>query len=164
MSTFDLWTSLQTPDGETGKPDTEDSEMNSDGLPSCAVCLCAYEEGEMMRRLPCNHEFHLKCIDQWLTQRITCPMCRVALVSEEQTETPGHVEQGARSPPASPPGSINMEPVERHDIELARVAVASSSTAQASTSSTSILPGTHGEYDVIVVSNVSSEDGQPHTR
>ena len=70
-------------DEEAAKtPDSDDLEINSEGLPSCAVCLCAYEEGEMMRRLPCNHEFHLKCIDQWLTQRTTCPMCRVALVSE----------------------------------------------------------------------------------
>ncbi len=48
--------------------------------PSCTVCLCEYEGGEMIRRLPCMHEFHMGCIDKWLTQHTTCPICRVALI------------------------------------------------------------------------------------
>ena len=91
---------------EGAKPDEEEMETNSEGLPSCSVCLCAYEEGEMMRRLPCNHEFHMKCIDQWLTQRTTCPMCRVALVSENQppssADPASAAEQGTQGSRVAP--------------------------------------------------------------
>ena len=31
----------------------------------CSVCLCDYEDGDLIRQLlPCRHDFHCKCIDQ----------------------------------------------------------------------------------------------------
>nr|XP_043624345.1 RING-H2 finger protein ATL67-like [Erigeron canadensis] len=43
----------------------------------CAICLCEYKEGEMMRMLPdCKHFFHLTCVDAWLKLNATCPVCR----------------------------------------------------------------------------------------
>lgn len=42
---------------------------------SCAVCICDFEEGEMLRRLPCNHSFHQHCIDKWLRRNKVCPLC-----------------------------------------------------------------------------------------
>jgi hypothetical protein len=50
--------------------------------PSCTVCLCEYEGGDEMRRLPCGHDFHQACIDKWMTQHTTCPICRVGLVPQ----------------------------------------------------------------------------------
>ena len=47
----------------------------------CLVCQCPYEEGESLRRLPCNHFFHEDCIDQWLLTKDTCPYCRVSIVA-----------------------------------------------------------------------------------
>lgn len=45
------------------------------------MCLGEYEMDEMLRRLPtCKHEFHLACIDEWLSRHITCPMCRCSLL------------------------------------------------------------------------------------
>jgi E3 ubiquitin-protein ligase ATL7/58/59 len=36
---------------------------------------------DMLRRLPtCKHEFHLHCIDEWLANHTTCPMCRCSLL------------------------------------------------------------------------------------
>ncbi|KAG4138265.1 hypothetical protein ERO13_D07G124401v2 [Gossypium hirsutum] len=34
----------------------------------CYICLLEYEEGDSMRILPCNHEFHRTCIDNWLKE------------------------------------------------------------------------------------------------
>jgi hypothetical protein len=42
---------------------------------SCAVCLSEFEEGEMVRQLPCKHSFHRPCIDKWLKRNKVCPLC-----------------------------------------------------------------------------------------
>lgn len=46
---------------------------------SCAVCLCEFEDGEQLRRLPCNHHFHRRCVDQWLRRSKKCPLCMGAI-------------------------------------------------------------------------------------
>ncbi|KAI4328846.1 hypothetical protein L6164_021169 [Bauhinia variegata] len=43
----------------------------------CSVCLCEYEESEMLRMMPeCRHYFHVYCLDKWLTLNGSCPVCR----------------------------------------------------------------------------------------
>jgi len=42
---------------------------------SCQICLADMELGEVMKILPCGHEFHKECIVKWLTEcKDTCPM------------------------------------------------------------------------------------------
>ena len=43
---------------------------------TCLVCLQQYESNDVLRRLPCNHAFHICCADQWLLQKNACPCCR----------------------------------------------------------------------------------------
>ncbi|KAK9807046.1 hypothetical protein WJX72_011923 [[Myrmecia] bisecta] len=44
---------------------------------SCAVCLEAYAARDKVRSLPaCRHVFHKACVDRWLKQHATCPVCR----------------------------------------------------------------------------------------
>ena len=44
---------------------------------SCPVCQCDWETGDQVRILPCQHQFHTKCIDHWLKQhRASCPLCK----------------------------------------------------------------------------------------
>lgn len=46
----------------------------------CTVCLGEYEEKDILRVLPtCGHAFHINCIDVWLRQHSTCPVCRLSL-------------------------------------------------------------------------------------
>jgi E3 ubiquitin-protein ligase RNF38/44 len=42
----------------------------------CVVCISEYTNREKLRRLPCSHDFHAKCIDKWLKSNKTCPVCR----------------------------------------------------------------------------------------
>lgn len=41
---------------------------------TCAVCLEPLGTGQLTRRLPCLHVFHVRCIDRWLWQHHTCPV------------------------------------------------------------------------------------------
>lgn len=51
----------------------------------CVVCFSDFECRQLLRVLPCNHEFHAKCVDKWLKTNRTCPICR-ADASEVQRE------------------------------------------------------------------------------
>ena len=33
---------------------------------SCVVCLGDFESRQLLRALPCKHEFHARCVDKWL--------------------------------------------------------------------------------------------------
>ena len=43
----------------------------------CSICY--QDDNKIVRRLKCGHEFHLECIDHWLSQKKTCPICRKSL-------------------------------------------------------------------------------------
>lgn len=36
----------------------------------CVVCLVDFEEKQLVRVLPCLHEYHSRCIDKWLKVKI----------------------------------------------------------------------------------------------
>lgn len=48
---------------------------------ACSVCINEYAQGNKLRRLPCSHEFHIHCIDRWLSENNTCPICRQPILA-----------------------------------------------------------------------------------
>ena len=43
----------------------------------CAICMEPLKDGdELCMPFDCNHLFHCKCIDKWLSENYTCPLCR----------------------------------------------------------------------------------------
>lgn len=36
--------------------------------------MCDFESRQLLRVLPCNHEFHAKCVDKWLKVRKSNPI------------------------------------------------------------------------------------------
>lgn len=51
---------------------------------ACSVCINEYAQGNKLRSLPCAHEFHIHCIDRWLSENNTCPICRQPILSSHQ--------------------------------------------------------------------------------
>ena len=53
-----------------GRNYTEDFQS-----PVCCICIRNISEGQIVRLLPCDHLYHVACIDDWLTTRSeTCPL------------------------------------------------------------------------------------------
>ncbi|KAF6252013.1 hypothetical protein COO60DRAFT_1704488 [Scenedesmus sp. NREL 46B-D3] len=65
--------------GTAASQDNNLAAVRDDDAPSCTVCLGEYAAGELVRQLPCGHEFHQACIDQWMANHGTCPICRMPL-------------------------------------------------------------------------------------
>ncbi|KAM7480668.1 hypothetical protein LguiA_028881 [Lonicera macranthoides] len=57
----------------TSVEDEDDREVEME----CVVCLCHISSGEKYRVLSeCKHGFHVECINGWLKDHPTCPLCR----------------------------------------------------------------------------------------
>ncbi|XP_003797677.1 E3 ubiquitin-protein ligase RNF6 [Otolemur garnettii] len=54
----------------------EHNSIDSELGKICSVCISDYVTGNKLRQLPCTHEFHIHCIDRWLSENCTCPVCR----------------------------------------------------------------------------------------
>ncbi|XP_045423546.1 E3 ubiquitin-protein ligase RNF6 [Lemur catta] len=54
----------------------EHNSIDSELGKICSVCISDYVTGNKLRQLPCTHEFHIHCIDRWLSENCTCPICR----------------------------------------------------------------------------------------
>lgn len=71
----------------------KDDLDKKDFADTCAVCIENYRVADVVRVLPCKHQFHKSCIDQWLLEKRTCPMCKMdilkhyGLITEEQPST-----------------------------------------------------------------------------
>jgi len=51
--------------------------QKSDKYDTCPICLNEYEEGVKIRILPCEHAYHIECIDKWLLRNNRlCPVCK----------------------------------------------------------------------------------------
>jgi hypothetical protein len=51
-------------------------ESNKHKLDMCSICFEQFNDDEECRELKCNHMFHQKCVDTWLAEHVTCPVCR----------------------------------------------------------------------------------------
>ncbi|XP_045381618.1 E3 ubiquitin-protein ligase RNF43 isoform X2 [Lemur catta] len=57
-----------------------DSGSSCSSAPMCAICLEEFSEGQELRVISCLHEFHRTCVDPWLHQHRTCPLCMFNIV------------------------------------------------------------------------------------
>jgi len=76
----------------------------------CSICLAEFENNEDLRRLPCNHFFHKNCVDTWLQENGTCPMCRND-ISHHPRENLSLHQDSSSSPSSSSSSSPSPSPV-----------------------------------------------------
>ena len=50
--------------------------LNKELEDRCSICLLKQKINDEIRILPCTHQYHSQCIDQWLYQRSNCPICK----------------------------------------------------------------------------------------
>ncbi|KAG2323582.1 hypothetical protein Bca4012_059058 [Brassica carinata] len=63
----------------------------------CSVCLSKFQDVEILRLLPkCKHAFHIECIDEWLAQHATCPLCRSRVCIEDELSVLGSSSNSLR--------------------------------------------------------------------
>jgi hypothetical protein len=73
--------------------DTRNSDLIADHndverSAACSICLQKYTTGCILRVLPCKHCFHTACIDQWLSNCCTCPLCRCSVCAAPPAVVP----------------------------------------------------------------------------
>ncbi|CAG9327912.1 unnamed protein product [Blepharisma stoltei] len=52
----------------------------------CSVCTFEFQEGDVIKVLPCyeSHTFHKDCIDRWLIQKDSCPLCGSSIAKKNK--------------------------------------------------------------------------------
>ncbi|KAF5954231.1 hypothetical protein HYC85_007087 [Camellia sinensis] len=92
--------SLQQASSSSALPETNQDSNKADANKktsedelTCTICLEQVNRGELVRSLPCLHQFHANCIDPWLRQQGTCPVCKLSVGSgwseSRESETDG---------------------------------------------------------------------------
>uniref|UniRef100_A0A670Y4P7 E3 ubiquitin-protein ligase RNF43 n=1 Tax=Pseudonaja textilis TaxID=8673 RepID=A0A670Y4P7_PSETE len=68
---------------------TGDSVSTCSSPPICAICLEEFCEGQELRIITCSHEFHRQCVDPWLQQHQTCPLCMFNIINSVDRHNSG---------------------------------------------------------------------------
>ncbi len=55
---------------------TDFEDRDKSDRDTCSICFDKFIDSDICRELKCKHLYHQKCIDKWLDEHITCPVCR----------------------------------------------------------------------------------------
>mmetsp|Transcript_1490 Transcript_1490/g.2314 ORF Transcript_1490/g.2314 Transcript_1490/m.2314 type:complete len:212 (+) Transcript_1490:822-1457(+) len=50
--------------------------QESDLKDLCSICISPFTKRGKLKRLPCGHGFHIRCISKWLKINSNCPNCK----------------------------------------------------------------------------------------
>ncbi|OMJ26538.1 Receptor homology region, transmembrane domain- and RING domain-containing protein 1 [Smittium culicis] len=68
----------------------------------CLICFEVIDVGDSIREIPCNHIFHLNCLDTWLESRsVYCPTCRFNLHVDTSNFSPNLANSNSLTLPSA---------------------------------------------------------------
>ncbi|KAL5108580.1 hypothetical protein TcWFU_002216 [Taenia crassiceps] len=93
-----------------------DKEIGANGE-HCAICIEPYRPFDNIRILPCRHYFHKLCIDPWLLEQRSCPMCKLDILQaydfrpDMDRSCPASTGSDSSIPPAVASTGLTSSPV-----------------------------------------------------
>ncbi|KAL8091718.1 hypothetical protein AgCh_034107 [Apium graveolens] len=132
----------------------------------CPICLEEFHVGNEVRGLPCAHNFHVECIDEWLRLNVKCPRCRCSVfpnldlsalsnIRAESDHSPAAVVTAApyvRTQPPSPSYFLRLQGLLR--------SVRTENAGPANNADLALEAAESGVLPVVVQPNRSPETGQ----
>ena len=79
---------VPNPCGELQDSHTSDKESE------CVFCLESFSIEGAVKRLQCGHIFHPECLNTWLQDNNTCPICRAPVTPWDQLKNQLHQAYG----------------------------------------------------------------------
>ncbi|XP_030603199.1 E3 ubiquitin-protein ligase RNF43 [Archocentrus centrarchus] len=96
------------------------SASSSNSSPVCAICLEEFQDGQLLRIISCAHEFHKDCVDPWLLQHRTCPLCMHNIMGPERQSQRNRLQQSLEQSQgflhSQPYSSPRNHPFQQHAI------------------------------------------------
>ncbi|ESQ41015.1 hypothetical protein EUTSA_v10013256mg [Eutrema salsugineum] len=59
------------------------SSLNKDDDIKCSICQEEYIAGDEVGTMPCEHMYHVSCVQQWLRMKNWCPICKTSAEEEK---------------------------------------------------------------------------------
>ncbi|GLT89209.1 hypothetical protein SLE2022_072030 [Rubroshorea leprosula] len=58
----------------------------------CSICLGVFGDGDKVKVLPqCQHLYHSECVDKWLSNEPSCPLCRSSIQVDSHLHPPPRI-------------------------------------------------------------------------
>lgn len=48
---------------------------------SCAICIEDFNNDDIVRKFGCSHIYHSECVDTWVIENNTCPICKITVIT-----------------------------------------------------------------------------------
>ncbi|KAG9070097.1 hypothetical protein KI688_009428 [Linnemannia hyalina] len=116
------------------------SKLKENDPVECVICLEEFEDEAELRVLPCRHEYHVVCIDSWLTKRKKfCPICKRDICTPSES-TPLLGSSGTDTRGDSSNNRFSTRPLPHHHSPSNASSSGSGSTASSAGSSSQPRP------------------------
>ena len=81
---LDEFDDLEYQDIDNGLNDDEIKNINKIEFTSnekefCTICFDKFECNEILYKLDCCHNYHINCLNSWISTKNTCPNCRTII-------------------------------------------------------------------------------------
>ncbi|KAG2309936.1 hypothetical protein Bca52824_021493 [Brassica carinata] len=63
--------------------ETGSKSLNEDDDIKCSICQEEYVDGDEVGTMPCEHMYHVSCVQHWLRMKNWCPICKTPAEEEK---------------------------------------------------------------------------------